>query len=41
MLNAEALAVALVAGARLRIAVESELLHAGARDLAVDYQVLS
>ncbi len=41
MLNAEALAAALVAGARLRVAIGSELLQDGARDLEVDYQVLS
>jgi hypothetical protein len=41
MLNAEALAAALVAGARLRVAIGSELLQDGARDLEIDYQVLS
>ncbi len=40
MLNAEALAVALVTGAELRVAVGSELLRNGAHDLQVGYQVL-
>lgn len=41
MLNAEALAVALVAGADLRVAVASELPRDGAHDLQVGYQVLA
>lgn len=41
MLNAEALAVALVAGAELRVAVASKLLRDGAHDLQVGYKVLA
>jgi hypothetical protein len=41
MLNAKALAVALVAGAELRVAVASNLLRDGAHDLQVGYKVLA
>ena len=41
MLNAEALAVALVAGAELRVAVGSDLLRDGSHDLGVGYLVLA
>lgn len=40
MLNAEALAVALVAGASLAVAVGSELLQGGAADLEIGYRVV-
>ena len=40
MLN-QALAVVLVAGAELRVAVGSDLLRDGAHDLGVDYLVLA
>lgn len=41
MLNAEALAVALVAGAELRVAVGSDLHRDGAGDLGVGHLVLA
>ena len=41
MLNAEALAVALVAGAELRVAVGSGLLRDGSHDLGVGYLVVA
>lgn len=41
MLNAEALAVALVADAELVVAVGSDLLRDGAQDLQLGYQVLT
>ena len=41
MLNAEALAVALVVDGAIRVRVSSALLGDGARDLEVDYRVLA
>lgn len=41
MLNAEALAVALVAGGEIRVAVGSDLLRDGAHDLGVGYLVVA
>jgi hypothetical protein len=41
MLNAEALAVAVVVDGRLRTASASDLLLEGAQDLGVDYRVLA
>jgi len=40
MLNAEALAVALVTGAELRVAIGSDLLGDGAEELDIRYRVL-
>ena len=41
MLNADALAVALVVDGGIRVKTRSELLGGGARDLGVDYRVFS
>jgi len=41
MLNAEALAVALIVDGRVRTAVSSELLRSGAQDLAIDDQTVA
>ncbi|HEY6318031.1 MAG TPA: hypothetical protein VI462_09125 [Acidimicrobiia bacterium] len=41
MLNAEALAVALIVDGRGRTAVSSELLRSGAQDLGIDYQTVA